>query len=293
MKNPESIKSVWDSSPFAHANTAGLDRRRVLVIVEGTDDVNFFRSLLDKEGCNVTSVGGKDNVFGKVRVSRTNMVAIVDADYSPLTKVNYPFPSNVYATDTHDVETMIVSCQALDKVLRKWCDKQKIKIFEEKYGLKVISAITKIARPIGFLRWLSEEKNLNLHFDSIDIVDFIDQNSWALLANNLIEKVLINSIGASKRISYNSLVTEWESFCRRHKRVNDWLVCQGHDVAKVILVLLINHIGNKFMNSYNHHKVECELRGSYDYSYFRETELYNSLRNWEIKAKGKYRILAY
>jgi hypothetical protein len=79
-----------------------------------------------------------------------------------------------FATDTHDLETMIVASRAFDAVMDEFGSARTIKRLDG----DVREMLVRTAIPIGFLRWISSSKqdNLSLRFKNLSFAPFIDMS---------------------------------------------------------------------------------------------------------------------
>ena len=142
----------------------------VIINVEGDSDINFYRWLTD---CHVelNQNNGKkaalEAVATAIRTNKKGVVAIVDSDFDHILQIGPD--RNVFRTDTHDIETMMLREDFLrisDPNLR---DKKKSNNLS--YD-DIWSIIISIGKKIGKLRLISTEKKLYLTLISILIIAF-------------------------------------------------------------------------------------------------------------------------
>ena len=94
------------------------------LIVEGkTADFRFYRRFIDEQRCQIVPAHGKTNACDAITILEEDefpgVLALVDADFWRLEGIDTP-SSNVFLTDSHDLESMIVKSQALEKVLSRF-----------------------------------------------------------------------------------------------------------------------------------------------------------------------------
>lgn len=98
------------------------------LLVEGDTDARIFKGFIDKSTCMVIVGNNKDNVLQAIELllnkGPQGLVAIVDSDYWLLDKITPPREC-IFATDSHDLETMMLQTEALFKVLRELASKKK------------------------------------------------------------------------------------------------------------------------------------------------------------------------
>ena len=92
------------------------------LVLEGLDDLRFWRSRCDGD-CRLIDGRGKKNVVLGVRrldeISFKGALGVVDSNYDYLAGV--PLESNnLLATDAHDLECLLCRSSALDAVLAEY-----------------------------------------------------------------------------------------------------------------------------------------------------------------------------
>ena len=100
-----------------------------VLIVEGYSDSRLYGKFIDGDNCQIVNAYNKSSA---VRVTELlekknffGIVTIVDADFWSIEGYEHP-SSNILRTDTHDLETMLVSSPALDHVLAEYGSQDKI-----------------------------------------------------------------------------------------------------------------------------------------------------------------------
>lgn len=252
------------------------------LIVEGTTDKNLYQTYINTIVCQIVVADGRDNTREALaileRESCRGVLAIVDADFDVL-EGKTPQSPNLFMTDTHDLEMMLIQSPALEKVLAEFGSEDKIARFVTTHGKDVRSFLLESARSIGYLRWLSARENLALKFEGMGFEKFIEKDTLKIDILKLIRLVQGRSVAhtAQKR----SLDTDI------HEKIkllsNDshdlWHVCCGHDITCILSFGLQKTIGSKRMEP---DMVEICLRLAYEYTYFRQTKLYVSVKQWEM-----------
>ena len=134
----------------------------VIVHVEGDNDISFIRWFTDQK-VTINQNNGKEAALAAVaiaiRANRKGIVAIVDSDFDNILKIGPD--QNVFRTDTHDIETMILKeglFRASEDLFR---DENKSNNFT--YD-DIWNSILNIGKKIGKLRLISAEKDLGLDF---------------------------------------------------------------------------------------------------------------------------------
>lgn len=253
------------------------------LIVEGQGtDARVYGGFIDDSVCQIIPAHGKENAIRAIEILEqsnfSGVLAIVDADFWRLDSIPLPSP-NVFITDAHDLEMMILQSPALEKVLREVGSDEKIKRFTDQQGKPLREILLNIACPIGCLRWISLQENLSLIFEDIDLGKFVDERT-----------LTINIIGMITTIKNKSRHHALDEAAFQEK-VNDlinrghdlWDICCGHDLTCVLSLGLRKAFGSNNAQDVRPEMIEKFLRVAYAFSYFSATQLAQSLRDWEVK----------
>ncbi len=272
------------------ANTARMIRTShhgAILIVEGTTDVRVYENLINRTKCRLLPANNKDVAIAAInKLENDNfrgVLTIVDTDFWKLDNIR-PKSLNILLTDTHDLETMILFSEALDKVLSEFGSKPNI----ASLGRSIRDILLAGALPIGLLRWLSSptKDNLFLKFDGIKFNNFIDIKSLSVNIDNFIKEIKNNSRGSTLNVSAIKL----KIIALIKARYDPWQVCNGHDMVQLLAIGLTNIFGNHRATNITSEGVEGILRVSYEYSYFSSTQLHNAIKDWE-NANQPFKVL--
>ncbi|EQD32125.1 hypothetical protein B1A_19608 [mine drainage metagenome] len=231
---------------------------------------------------------GKDNALEIMAILGNSnfkgVLAIVDTDFWVVENVRFTNP-NVLTTDAHDLETMLIFSNALDKVLAEFGSTTKLGTT----GKPLRDILVELALPIGFLRLISTptRKNLQLNFKEMQYGNFIDLKKIKIDMEKMISEVQVKS--RNSKIDVKKLKLEIES-CT--KKTNNFIkyICSGDDLVEILTLILINVVGNYRSKNIDSHSLRAILRLAYDYDSFSVTDLYASVRKWEL-ANGPFKIL--
>jgi hypothetical protein len=204
------------------------------------------------------------------------VIYLVDLDQDPKIgcKVEHP---NLFYTDSHDIETMMLNSPAFDKVLSVIGSEEKIKDFKESNGYDDLrQLLLRNGLDLGYMRCLSKTKEYNLTFKSLGFSNFIDERTLGYNRSNLIKEIKNKSIRHD--LSDNLLIEELEQL--KDDADNPWIICSGHDLANILALAFKKAWATKG-NKIDSDLIEDYLLVAYDLIYFQQTELYKSLRQWE------------
>lgn len=255
------------------------------LLVEGGSDKIFYERFIDKLACQIVIASGKERVIGILdNLEKSNylgMIGVVDADFDRLNQISYPSP-NLFYTDTHDLETMLIKSPALDKVIAEFGSAEKVTEFGD-----VRIALINAGQSIGYLLWLSLSQQLNLKFEGIKFDKFIDSKTLKIDELNLIAEVR----NKSQAFSLNSQEIQKQLIDQKDSNHDLWQVCRGHDLVEILSLGLRKIIGTNNSKDVEPESLERSLRLAYEQIYFCQTQLYINLNTWELK-NAPFKVLS-
>jgi Protein of unknown function (DUF4435) len=256
------------------------------LIVEGASDAKFYGQLIDKACCQLLPPAqNRDKAIAALKIlqqsSIEGVVAIVDKDFDELNGTLPDLP-NLFFTDTHDLETMLLKSPALEKLLGEFASEEKL----EKFGRDVREVILAAGCTIGYLLWVSLQDGLHLTFEGIDFPKFIDEQTLTIDEARLIEEVKKKSQKAGLK------TPELQQRLHRQKAPTHdrWQVCRGHDLINILVMGFRKALGSKQSNKVTVEILERDLRLAYEQRYFQTTQLHGTIGQWE-RHHPAYRIL--
>lgn len=262
------------------------------LVVEGDSDSRFFKQLTNNMECKIISAQSRTNVTGAIEILDNSnfkgVLAIIDNDFDSL-KDTYPNSKNIFLTDTHDTETLILKSPAFDKIINEYFDIDNVKDYE-RFISNIRILLLENGKLIGFLRWYSLKRKLYLNFKKLSIRKCMDRN-LSLTLKKIIKEVIQNT----PHKKFNSVIVEKEiSLEMKNFKDDIWLVCNGHDLTKILLIWIKEKFGKKSkkqnVKNWSSERLEGVLRVSYEFKFFLNTILYNSIKKWE-KNNAQFIIL--
>lgn len=258
-----------------------------ILLVEGSTDKRIFQDIVDENNCDIVYAVYKDKLISALSIleksGEKGLLGIVDADYwhvNQISPANYS--KNLLATDTHDIDTMILASPALDKMLREYATDVKLQSLEKPIrDILVESGIV-----IGYIRWSSRKYNLSIDFKFMDFYKFIDK---ANLKIN-IDKLYLELKSKTSNGHFNESVIKKHVTELSQISVDAWNICQGHDLVEILTIGLKEIFGNHTKEILDSGLVSKNLRLAYNLSHFVDTNLYASIAAWE-KLNDGYHIL--
>jgi hypothetical protein len=206
----------------------------------------------------------------------SGLLTIVDADFDCLESIHPPSPNILYS-DTHDLETMLLSSSSLSKVLSELLSVPRARAIPA----PVLDLAFQAVLPLGYFRWLSSpyKENLGLKFKGIVFTQFIAMPSFVTDIDFMINEVVRNTGSCSLdvttiKVKLHTLTTGSQ---------DKWEVCSGHDLVEVIFLALKNHWGNHRAETATLDVFDAMLRIAYDETDFKSSNLFQEIRKWETR----------
>ena len=129
-----------------------------LLVVEGQDDKTVFSKFVSKEHCKISVENGKNNLIQAIekhnKLQKKGLLAITDSDFDMI--LGKSLPINVLSTDGYNLETMILSTEALEEYVHTTC-KSENEIQIERFKPLLRTKLFKLGSLIGYLRLKSQQ----------------------------------------------------------------------------------------------------------------------------------------
>jgi len=251
------------------------------IYVEGDKDYRLFSHLFKSGSCQIVVCNGKNKVISTItKLNKCNIkgvLAIADADFDRLMEGTLKYQENLFYTDTHDSETMILSADTFDSLLSEYGDDEKLKQFYEYHEIP-LKAIVKICVKIGFVELYSLYFQSGLSFKEVHHNRFIDDEYFTFDYKSYVTALINNS----KSLPYKDKVKK--DLLEGEDKYADrpWEICRGHDLTDVISFFFKHYGSDKLLSYYDtSDKVEILLRMAYHYKTFEGTKLHSSLKQWQ------------
>lgn len=259
-----------------------MSHNGAFLIVEGADDIRFWRSRHHLD-CELVEGEGKKNVIGGIQrldaSSFAGVLGIVDSDYDLLTGINIE-SKNLLLTDAHDLECLLCRSSALDKVLAEHGSHAKIEKFENETGADVRTGLLERALVFGRLRWAAVRCDPMIDLERFRVPRFVDENTWSVPS----EESICNALCDSHEVALTLM-----------HRINDlpeadpWYVVRGHDMVEIFRIGL-RHVLGEMPASTGVKEIGRLLRVAMSREDLQETRLWTDIRGWEA-ANRPYTVL--
>ncbi len=259
------------------------------LIVEGEiTDLRVYGRFIDPGSCQIIPAHGKENALRALEILENDdfngVLTIVDADFWRL-EGEEPTSPSLFITDAHDLEAMMLSSPALEKLLAEFSSTNKLDKFTQNRGSSVRQVLLDSGRPFGYLSWISDRQSLSLTFEDIAFSRFIDQASLAVDVVSMIRTV-------KNKSGRHDLAEEElkDAIDQVASATHDpWDICCGHDLVCILSLGLRRTLGSNQASEVKPELLEKFLRVAYEAVFFFRTELFQSLKAWEV-ANQPFRI---
>lgn len=260
--------------------------KNVILFVEGDTDKKFYnRFLCDQKYIlkpddfavlfNING-GNKNKVIKAIKRAnkegRGGIVGIVDADFDNLNTV--PFVENLYRTDTHDLESMLLKSEnSLQNVLNRYCDANHL--IPDTDISSIHNILLDISKYIGYALWCSNEWKWMIDFEGFPINKFIDEK-----CNFDSNEACIHLKRKSADDTLSLKTIELEVTQNISEKWDLWQVCRGKEMLRVLAEYIRHNIRS---GTYSGDNLRDDFLLAFDNEDFKNTNLYMSMKTWEQK----------
>ena len=267
-----------------------------IVLVEGEIvDPLIYQGLFDVTCCHIEPTFGKKNAIKVIailiREKYVGVIAIVDDDFDALNGSKIK-AENIVSTDTHDIENLIIVSPALDKYLLYLLPEDKRK-YQTLFAKEIRKSIIEMGLPLGFIRWYYNLKDIQADFSAINFRCFVDVRNRKLNIQSAIREILTKNKDTG--LQENDLLLHVRDNSKRNEW---WLICQGHDLIKLLFLILPGMLVNyaprdkrgqdKYFETIDpmingENSIVKYLAMCYERSSFEKTEMYSWIVDWETR----------
>ena len=243
------------------------------LLVEGASDSKFFRRYVGGDFTELVICSGKLPAVEAIDALNSRnfagAVAVVDDDFDAV--IGVPAAVNLLKTDTHDLETLVLSSSALEYVLREKGDPTRIARFEDGAGTSVVDALIERASVFGRLRFLNDgPMSFRAEMDkAFRPWKFFDAATWKL-NHDALRLAYANAIGVSE--------SDLDRLLGSIPQMPIWNLVHGHDALVILTIGLRQVLGACQCSEAD---LSSWLRLAYSKAEFDKTSLYASMVQWE------------
>ena len=275
-------------------NYPGL-KSKVFILTEGPGDYEFYSRFFNCELSEIRFANSKENVIKILddlsvtlkKEAGSPVIGIVDRDFS-FFMPEADERENLFMTDTHDIETMIISDELIGKVLDYYRKRSAGVEFQRSMTLglrreSVLSSLVRCSVLIGLSLYVNQKYGLNMTFKHINckkknlFLEFTDPVTFRCDEDKLL--ALISGRNKAKYEGFREALSE-EKAKNPDYFDHPMQLCRGHDLMCALLAdINVNYPqmdGRKVLLR----DLERLFRNLYERNDFFSTELFNSLERW-------------
>lgn len=252
------------------------NHKEVIIVVEGEDDEKALKKFFNMQAVEFTCATSCSIVKDAMIIVSTDkqlkdcVIGIKDADFDHIKKISHNI-SNLMVTDTHDIETMMLT----PRVCRRIC----LETINREYQNLSSQAMSSL-KNLSYLRYYNDKMILNggnpdkkgINFRGVIIADVASVSVRDVLQH-------VKAKGNSNKTSFPDL-NAMKLFINQNPINNKDLALftNGHDLVHAIQYIL--HSQNQAARAYSDKNIATMIRMSYCKNEFRNTKLYQDIDNW-------------
>ena len=239
-----------------------INDERSYLVVEGDNDIEWARNLLDKEVAIYQSGHGKDGIariLSNSDLTTKRLIAIRDRDYSDVTE----YEERLFAYDGSCLEVMLIHGTNTKSRFHQFFYKG---IYDE---AEYVKNAMRVLAPYSLLRKKNEKEDIGISFSSV---------AGLVKSEDTIDNFIL-----FRKVNAASCLSECETAATVLTE-NDLIdITNGHDLC-TFLGLFSKAGGAKLGED----GIRDILLSTYTREEFAETNLYQDLRQYEMKYNVKY-----
>ncbi|MBT8508779.1 hypothetical protein AZH53_10215 [Methanomicrobiaceae archaeon CYW5] len=297
--DPDEIRGTVEKMEMNYPGNGG----KVFVIVEGPYDLEVYDRCFNRDSTILRIANSKENVRDVVadilaqsgEGDASHIIGIIDSDFSLFTGSGIK-GKNLFITDTHDLETMLIASPALDRVIEHVAAGAIQQSFSQRVqgdlrGADLRHSLTKAARYLGFAILVNNRRGLNITFKHINckkrdnFARFIDAETLECNLSSLVG--LIVEKNGDRGDAFIEALREEMGGSAGYYFEYPWHICRGHDLICILLRDLSYRYPPRSGGELRGRDLEALLRSYYRAEYFARTDLCDRIRAWEETVFGK------
>lgn len=272
------------------------------LIVEGQNDFKVYNRIIDNKNVNIIQGHGKEKIREILKILSergfSNKFAIVDSDFDEILNINDDI-EGLFKTDFHDIEVMVFSTNALEKVISTLCKEEKVNEVQSTKGKSIRDIVLDLAEKIGKLKLLNQSKNYELRFKPqrvdgkpLKYKKFISDKDLSFLGlDKLIQTVIEYDDNRSKKVTCDELKEEYLNLSI--EQYTTYNVVNGHDLANILFICIKNVLksNSSMLNDYK--SIEDALIIGYNENDIINTKLYREIKMFQDEKDVQLLSLTY
>ena len=252
-------REIWNPS-----NTG-----KIAVIVEGEDDIKLYQKLFNKDSVFLYCA---DNWYFVVEATKrlsafqNRIIGIKDADFDSVLGIDYSSIPNLFQTDTHDAETLIINNEIINNLLMEYVGD---------IDDTLISNISEQLSWYSHLRLFNQVNQFGIRFKGFKIGKIYSKPNYTIDPDSFLQKV--KEHGDNSKITNFPNKYDIENIKTAIPIADPLMLSNGHDLTNCIGIYLTGKTKGGGISG----KDICrQLRIHYNINIFKNTDLYKNIDNW-------------
>jgi hypothetical protein len=257
---------------------------KILIVVEGPSDCKVFRKMYDANDFDVYNsihytgcLHFKDILDGCNKKYKSRFLIIKDADFDNLNQIHYDKYPNLFLTDTHDLETLMLNYSFVPNNFNPICP------FNNKnFVLSVMGDIIHLS----VIKWYNEIYKLNLNFKNTCKVGRCYKGNCSITISDW-----LNAIAQEPQNSMKKIPTENDILTFEHSPKNcvqNYMqITNGHDLIDGMTIKHHYNINENLKKD----SVYQEIENNFDENFYMNTTLCFNINKWLIQIKSNTKCI--
>ncbi|MCK5593240.1 DUF4435 domain-containing protein [Candidatus Bathyarchaeota archaeon] len=258
-----------------------VDTPGPFILVEGPSDVRFLSCQMTVGIENIVPTFGWERLVDAMVILQgdglVNILGIIDLDYRGII-ASTELPTDVFTADSHDMETMMFSSSAFEKVLGQKSSLRKVRTYPSgSAGVK--SKVLDLGQRIGSLRFYSQFIEEHYSFEDLDIGKFVDRRTLVLSDPQCVSHIRGIS-PKNSRIPNDILARALAETLNVPEFADTYRLCCGHDLMEILAIGLKSLWGSHSSTEISGDLIEESFRLAYSHEMFCITNLFRQINDW-------------
>ncbi len=252
-----------------------------VMLVEGSTDAKLFSAFYPYEMVRIIPSFGWEGVLEAIDIlckeGVKGIIGIIDQDFRSILE-ELPDNPNVFITDSHDLETMMIESGAFARVFNEKGSTKKIANWPD--GIEGIKIQTySVAKNIAALRFFNAKNGLLFSFKKMNYKKFVDEHKIQFKAKAFIQH-LSRKWPSNASLSIEILTEAIRISLEIDAFTDSSVFCCGHDVTEILALGLRSAWGTHNSTEMTSTIVETILRAAYTEQEFMSSNLAYQIQKW-------------
>lgn len=243
--------------------------KKVLVLIEGTDDKSVYSVFLDVDKVDFKDCNGCLNVEKQHNTLKEEygsvFISILDSDFKRLDVVpNHD--ENLFYTDYHDSEMQMLCHKKVQETTIK-------KIIHKRVGEDVVLMAEMELYNLSMLKWYNSRRNLRYRFETMDLVNLCKGSELSV-------NMALQYITPTKKTPKRFPMQPFNKFLDQNNIRKDLeklhQLTNGHDIISRLSGIL----KHKYKCQVSETKLRNTICKSFTLENAKKSHLYKELKNW-------------